>query len=151
MTNAPLFKVQKIVQSMPLNSKLYLQTVITFRKHSLKLKDTLLQILDWWIVRGDFYQIGSTTPRNILGDTTAGEGKYLNTYFTLQPITIKHTRRVFGWLDLLGRLGGITNVMMILFGVFVYPISAHSFILKAAKKLFIARSKDPNMFKIDPK
>ena len=41
--------------------------------------------------------------------------------------------------------------MMILFGVFVYPISAHSFILKAAKKLFIAKSKDPNMFKDDPK
>jgi len=64
---------------------------------------------------------------------------------------MKHSRRIFGWFDLLGRLGGITNVMMILFGVFVYPISAHSFILKAAKKLFIAKSKDPNMFKDDPK
>jgi len=64
---------------------------------------------------------------------------------------MKHSRRVFGWFDLLGRLGGITNVMMILFGIFVYPISEHSYILKAAKKLFIAKSKDPNMFRHDPR
>ena len=36
--------------------------------------------------------------------------------------------------------------MMILFGVFVYPISAHSFILKAAKKLYTARTKDGRLF-----
>lgn len=64
---------------------------------------------------------------------------------------MKHSRRVFGWFDLLGRLGGITNVMMILFGIFVYPISEHSYILKAAKKLFIARSRDENLFKEDPR
>lgn len=75
----------------------------------------------------------------------------MNTYFTLQPEIMKHSRRVFGWFDLLGRLGGITNVMMILFGIFVYPISEHSYILKAAKKLFIARSLDPNLFKEDPR
>lgn len=64
---------------------------------------------------------------------------------------MKHSRRVFGWFDLLGRLGGITNVMMILFGVFVYPISEQSFVLKAAKKLFIARTHNPHIFKYDPK
>ena len=58
---------------------------------------------------------------------------------------------MFGFFDLLGRLGGITNVMMILFGFMVYPISEHSFILKAAKKLFIARTRDPNMFVPDPR
>jgi hypothetical protein len=84
-----------------------------------------------------------------LGSTKAGTGKCINTYFTLQPEIMKHSRRVFGWFDLLGRLGGITNVMMILFGMFVYPISEHSYILKAAKKLFIARSADASMFKKD--
>lgn len=64
---------------------------------------------------------------------------------------MKHSRRVFGWFDLLGRLGGITNVMMILFGIFVFPISEHSYILKAAKKLFIARTKNNEMFKPDPR
>jgi hypothetical protein len=52
---------------------------------------------------------------------------------------------------LLGKLGGITNVMMILFGFFLFPISEHSYVLKAAKKLFIARSKDKKLFKEDPR
>ena len=69
----------------------------------------------------------------------------------LQPEIINHSRRVFGWFDLLGKLGGITHVMMIIFGVFLFPISEHSFVLKAAKKLWIARTKDPNLFKKDPK
>ena len=52
---------------------------------------------------------------------------------------------------MLGRLGGITNVMMILFGFMIFPISEHSFILKAAKKLFLARTRDGSMFVPDPK
>ena len=60
-------------------------------------------------------------------------------------------RAVFGWFDLLGKLGGITNVMMLLFGFFLFGISEHSFILKASKKLFIARTKDETLFKEDPK
>ena len=39
--------------------------------------------------------------------------------------------------------------MMLLFGFFLFSISEHSFILKAAKKLFIARTRDQNLFKKD--
>ena len=63
---------------------------------------------------------------------------------------MKHKRVIFGWLDLLGKLGGITNVMMLLFGFFLFGISEHSFILKAAKKLFIARTRS-ELFKNDHK
>ena len=62
-----------------------------------------------------------------------------------------NTRIIFGWFDLLGKLGGITNVMMLLFGFFLFSISEHSFILKASKKLFIARTKNQNLFKEDVK
>ena len=60
-------------------------------------------------------------------------------------------RRVFGWFDLLGKLGGITNVMMLLFGFIIYPISEHSYVLKVAKKLFIARTREEELFKHDPR
>jgi hypothetical protein len=69
----------------------------------------------------------------------------------LQPDIIRHSRRVFGWFDLLGRLGGITNVMMLLFGSFLFPISEHSFNLKAAKKLWYVRTRQPSLFKEDPR
>ena len=38
-----------------------------------------------------------------------------------------------------------------LFGFFVYPISEHSYVIKAAKKLFIARTRDGSIFKKDPR
>jgi hypothetical protein len=60
-------------------------------------------------------------------------------------------RRVFGWFDLLGKLGGITNVMMLLFGFIIYPISEHSYVLKVAKKLFVARTREDKLFKHDPR
>lgn len=60
-----------------------------------------------------------------------------------------HSRRIFGWFDLLGKLGGVTHVMMIMFGFFLFPISELSYVLKAAKKLFLVRTKDKHLFKED--
>tara|TARA_B110000285_G_C14549118_1_gene348390 strand:+ start:83 stop:349 length:267 start_codon:yes stop_codon:yes gene_type:complete len=52
---------------------------------------------------------------------------------------------------LLGKLGGVTNVLMILFGFLLFSISEHSFVLKAAKKFFMARTRDNHLFKKDPR
>ena len=41
--------------------------------------------------------------------------------------------------------------MMLLFGWFMFGVSEHSFILKASKKLFLARTKDAKLFKKDPR
>ncbi len=41
--------------------------------------------------------------------------------------------------------------MMILFGFFLFGISEHSFILKAAKKFFIARTANKDLFLNDPR
>jgi len=62
------------------------------------------------------------------------------------PEEVKHTRKVYGWIDLLGDLGGVTEVIMIVFGFFLFPISEHSFFLKAIKKLYLVRTEDNSMF-----
>lgn len=56
-------------------------------------------------------------------------------------------------MNLLGALGGITNVIMLLFNGIIKPINEHSFVLKAARKLYFARSKQEDMFEHfdDPK
>jgi hypothetical protein len=42
--------------------------------------------------------------------------------------------------DLLGDLGGVTEVIMIAFGAVFFSVSEHSFYLTASQKLFFART-----------
>ena len=60
--------------------------------------------------------------------------------------SVKYVRQVYGIFDLLGDLGGVTEVIMISFGIFLYSISEHSFHMTAIKKLFYARTSDTSMF-----
>jgi len=113
-------------------------------KQYFKLKDSLLQILDFWVVRGDFSQIIDIIQTDKFGKSD--QKKILEFEFRLSPEVNYNSRRVFGWFDLLGKLGGVTNVMMLLFGFMLFPISEHSYTLKVAKKLFIARTRDVNFF-----
>ena len=43
-----------------------------------------------------------------------------------------HVREVFNLFDLVGDLGGVIEVMIIVMGVLLYPISEHSFLLSAS-------------------
>ena len=62
-----------------------------------------------------------------------------------------HTRSTYSILNLISELGGITKVVMFVFGFFLYPIAEHSFTLKALKKLYLAKSKDPILMKMSKK
>lgn len=77
------------------------------------------------------------------------KGDLFNSIIWLQAEQQSHERSIYGWIDLLGDLGGVTEVIMICFGFFLFPISEHSYILKASKKLFFARTKDSAMFLSD--
>ena len=48
---------------------------------------------------------------------------------------IDNTREVYNVLDLLSDLGGVLEIISLVLGVFILPISEFSFILKAAKRL----------------
>lgn len=57
-----------------------------------------------------------------------------------------HERQVYGFIDLLGDLGGILEVIMVVTGGLIMPISEHHYILQAAKRIFMARTSDPTLF-----
>ena len=59
---------------------------------------------------------------------------------------VNYSRDVYNILGVLGDLGGIVEVIMIIFGFFLFPISEHSFYLKAARMLYYARTKDDKLF-----
>ena len=44
----------------------------------------------------------------------------------------KLTRQIYNVFDLLGDLGGVTEVIMLCFGFFLYSISEHSFYITAS-------------------
>jgi len=74
------------------------------------------------------------------------KNSYYQTIMFIDQTTIQHGRRIYSLLDLLGDLGGVTEVIMICFGFMLYPISEHSFYLKAFKKLFLVKTSDENLF-----
>ncbi len=59
---------------------------------------------------------------------------------------INNFQNMFLALALLGDMGGIGGIVVSLIGIIVFPIAAHSYTLKALKKLYKAGTKDPNIF-----
>lgn len=64
----------------------------------------------------------------------------------LDQLGIHHYRQRYTFFALLGDTGGILEISMIFFGMFLYPISKHSFVLTAAKKLYMVRTTCDNLF-----
>ena len=58
-----------------------------------------------------------------------------------------HKRTVYGFLDLLGDIGGIADLLILMFGIFIFPYSEHSFNISAVKKLYMAQTRDVSLFK----
>lgn len=52
------------------------------------------------------------------------------------------SREVYGFMDVLGDIGGIYSIIHWIFGIFLYSCSHHSFTLKIIKKLFFVRTKN---------
>ena len=52
--------------------------------------------------------------------------------FFLDKTGVTHERVVYTLIDALGDIGGIIEIIMILLGILLLPISKHSFYLKAS-------------------
>ena len=71
--------------------------------------------------------------------------------FWLSETTEVYNRQIYGWFDLLGDMGGVTDAMVLLFSFIFCPISHHLFVIKAIQKLFYAKTKDNDLFRDDKK
>ena len=58
---------------------------------------------------------------------------------------ISHSRAIYSFLDLLGDLGGVTEIILLVFGGILFPISYHSYVTKAINRLYFAKIADPNV------
>ena len=62
-----------------------------------------------------------------------------------------HTTNVYDLMDLVGDIGGVFDVFLIVFAIFLVPMSQFGYELKAVKTLFEVKSEDPNLFSHYPK
>lgn len=66
--------------------------------------------------------------------------------FLMDETGYHHLREVYNSVDALGDIGGIIEIIFIVFGSLFLPISRHSFYLKASRFMFFARSRDEKLF-----
>ena len=117
------------------------------QKHEIETYDQLVQ-LGWPNHQSEFFQVSSVIDRPELRKMH-DYNNYFCSVMMLEAESIRHIRYIYGLLDILGDLGGVTEVIMLLFGFFLFPISEHSFILQALRRLYKARTKDDTIFRKD--
>ena len=59
---------------------------------------------------------------------------------------VLQARAIYNLFDLLGDLGGLTEIVMLVFGSFLFPISEYSFIVEGMKRFFMASTMDDTLF-----
>lgn len=70
-------------------------------------------------------------------------------YISLEigPSSLLYQRVSYGFIDVAKDVGGLTNVLVVIFSLTNYPLANFSSLLKAIKRLYFVRSKDEKLFK----
>jgi hypothetical protein len=116
---------------------------IYLRQHFIEFYDSKFQN-GWPSLTDTFFTPGKTLTRQ--KSPKVMKGVIFETYLWRHNQSVKHYRLVYDFLGVLGDLGGVTEVIMLIFGFFLYPVSEHSFMLQAIKKLYLARTGDSGLF-----
>lgn len=88
--------------------------------------------------QGVFYQGYSTVLQEYYSESE--HQQLFRVRFRLMQEEVIHTRLVYGLLDVFGDLGGVSSVLVSLFGAILLPISEFSFILSLASKFYLAKT-----------
>lgn len=70
---------------------------------------------------------------------------YSQTY-GIHEDSVTAVRAIYNLLDLFGDLGGVLEIFIAIFAIFVEPVAEHSFVLTALAKLFFARTNETDLF-----
>jgi hypothetical protein len=80
---------------------------------------------------GEYFTVGKFVNRPKVRDSGDAMMLYVSSVW-LHSEQYKLTRQIYNVFDLLGDLGGVTEVIMIVFGFVLFSISEHSFYLTAS-------------------
>lgn len=119
------------------------------RRNSIITDDSYYNLMDEPTWNSIFYDVGRSgyKPTNIGVKTREKQPRLIHrAQLWLHYEEITYTREIYNFLDLLGDLGGVTEVLMLIFGFFLFPISEHAFNLQSAKRFFLAKTEDEQLF-----
>lgn len=121
----------------------YHHATLFLEMHSFETEDS---VIDFGLTsyEGEFFQVSKKFEHTDFDEESQFKLYELNIF--LSQNGMHHKRRVYNIIDLMGDIGGLLEISMILFGIFLYPISEHSFVIKVAKRMFFARTKDYTLF-----
>ena len=96
-------------------------------------------------ISGSFYQIQNLVSRTSL-QILFPESLYTSSVMEYSE-NYQYYREVYSLVDCLGDLGGLFEIIVVFVAAFYKPFSYHSYILNVIKKLFVAKTKQTDMFK----
>ena len=65
----------------------------------------------------------------------------------MECLNFSHFRHSYDLIDVFSDIGGILEVIVLIFGFLVYPISKYSFYLENIQKSFLVECNDKSIFK----
>jgi hypothetical protein len=132
-----LFDERPVYRVMEPQGKYLMNKKISFRRHqflqlnSIKTYDDPYK-LGTLSIDQIFYQVGMTIDDAFVIEADPNYS-YYQEIFWINGLATSYERKVYNLLDLLGDLGGVLEFLLILFSIFLNPISEFSYYLKLAK------------------
>lgn len=111
---------------------------LMLRQHTVITEDSFLSIGLTFKEPANFFQVANIVPRKQA--KRIEPNKLYESILMLHEEKHQHERKIYGLIDLLGDLGGVLEVVTVVFGIILYPISFHSFILELSNRIFLART-----------
>lgn len=145
----PVFKMMDLHVTDVLNGVNVMNNNFFLRRHIINTKDDYFY-LGQLTLYGEYFSIAIFLNRPTLRELDNDQVLYKSSVW-LHSEQYKLTREIYNFFDLLGDLGGVTEVIMIAFGFVLYSISEHSFYVTASQKLFFARTEDSTVFESSTK
>jgi hypothetical protein len=62
------------------------------------------------------------------------------------PASILYQRISYDCIGIAKDIGGLTNVLLVMFSLLIYPMANYSFFLRAIKRLYFAKTSDKKLF-----
>jgi hypothetical protein len=97
----------------------------------------------------NFYDVGKVTHsrrKMAVKDYHNMQDTLYQSVLSLDQEQLIHKRTTYNLLDLMSDLGGVMELFLLIVGYFIAPVSEHSFIMKAIRMVYMAKTKDTKIF-----